>query len=231
MPRFEEIPDRWGDGRPIIIIGGGASITRDQVERLRGLGHVIAVKASMFEIDWADVGFGVDVPRLNEWKARIASRPFDVWWAIPEDREVDEVPDNLKIIKRLRDPDLCDIPDTIHCGGTSGFGALSFAWSMLGPDKKGAEIYLFGYDYKPTCDIWHRASQYYGMKRVQRPENWYGWAKRFDEIKDKIDRHGVDVFNVGMDSAIQAFPKLTFEEALDRLAGEKYGNFTQGGEL
>ena len=81
MKEFDHVQEPWWNDRPIIIIGYGASLKDQDISRLKGLGYVIAVKGMMFDIDWADVGFGIDLPRLREWTDRFANLPFPVWWA------------------------------------------------------------------------------------------------------------------------------------------------------
>lgn len=229
MPTFHDIEAPWWNDAPILIIGSGPSVKGKDLGALRGLGNVIAVKAAMFELSWANCGFGVDLPRLREWENRVADLPFPVYWGLEESMNLHDI-DNVKYIKRLRDESHSSDLSLINCGGTSGFGALDFAIKKLGPVKKNSEIYMFGFDYGVDAGgSWHANPCHYSIKRKQNPDNWRSWASRFEAIAKTASEYGISVYNVGLNSNIDAFIKVSYESAVKYLTQRRYGiGFDEG---
>lgn len=217
MNDFDSIDAPWWDDKPILVVANGPSLNGHDLSRLKGLGHVIAVKGAMFDIDWADIGFGIDLPRLREWLPSFKEVPYPVWWAIPDDRPHIDVPDNLHLLRRMRDINAVNASNTIYCGGTSGLGALMFALAKIGPNKAGKKIFLFGFDFKPTNGEWHTNDRHYRVKRVQRAHNWSQWASRFEDVASVFKMAGVKVYNVSPDSLVTAFPRISFDDAVNAL--------------
>ena len=206
----------WDD-RPIIILGAGPSLTRGTINRLHGLGYILAVKSLAFEVEFADAGFGIDKPRFKEWRAALGALPFPVYWGVPDDFKIEDIPDNVTLLKRSRENYFTDDETLFPCGGTSGLGALAFAIRKIGLETKGRTIFLFGFDYKPLDHIWHSFPQHYGMVRIQRAENWASWAERFEPIVTYAKDKGIRVINVNDESMIKCTEKIGTEDAIIEL--------------
>ena len=144
MDTYGKISKPYWDDKPVAIVGGGPSLVGFDFERLRGA-HVLAVKGSIFDIPWADAGFGLDMPRYHEWRDKLANVQSRVYWAVPEDQlqKTGAPPSkNVTFLKRLPGENLSDDPSEIYGGGTSGFGAVQICLH-----KHAKTIVLFGYDY------------------------------------------------------------------------------------
>ena len=124
---FSSITDPWWDDKPVAIVGGGHSLQGFDLNKLRDF-HILATKGTIFDLPWADAGFGLDRPRYEEWEAKLAQVGFPVYWAMPEDqgeRLGPTKPGNVLFIKRTIIVDaLSSDPSQVSGGGTSGFGAL-----------------------------------------------------------------------------------------------------------
>lgn len=206
-------PPYWDDGIPTVIVGTSPSLSGFNFERLRPF-HVLAVKAAIFDIPFADAGFGLDWPRYLEWKERFASVPFPVYWAISEDRdktvEVPVLSSNIILIRRLDPIALSSNPEFINAGGTSGFAALNLA--LL---KRATKIILLGYDYCSNKNDWHYNEHHYEKRRSQNSPCWKVWAGYYDRIKGNLEELGINVVNASPKSWIEAFPKRTIDDALE----------------
>lgn len=211
-PEFASIDAAdWGD-RPVAVIGTGASMKGFDFERLRGRWRVLAVKESWRDLPFADTVFGLDIPWMNWAASEIAALcgRMNVALAVP-DQELALTPISgpLWLKRTSRCDALSDDPTTIECGGNSGFGAFNFAY------LKGAKrIVLFGFDYG--------GAHYCEDRYVTRPPNqnsryMAGWARNFDATRAQLDRAGVSVLNASPSSLVDAFPKVSHEEALQRL--------------
>lgn len=219
----------YWDDKPVLIVGGGASLAGFDLERLRGLGHVLAVKGSMFDIPWATAGFGLDLPRYLEWAHKLGDLPYPVYWAFPDDNPPHpkvanaHIPDNVVPLRRVRGDKLADTPEYVYNGGTSGFGALNLA--VL---KRARQICLFGFDFKQTTGEWHYNRKHYGANRVQNPIRWREWSKRFALVAEELRYMGIDVLNASPDSALPGFYRATLDDAVVAL---ECGNLLGGSLL
>jgi hypothetical protein len=215
MANFEDVAAPWWNDRPVVIVGGGPSLIGFDFNRLRGA-HVLAVKGSIFDIPWADAGFGLDWPRFEEWRAKLMALPMRIYWAVPGDRiEECQVSENITYLERLDGEDLTTDASKVFVGGTSGFGALQVAIM-----KRATKIVLLGYDYNgnysPGADFRHN-QQRYEKKRKQERQNWEAWASYFDAIEGKIRTRGVEVINACPMSSVTAFRKTTIHDALTEI--------------
>ena len=213
MPFYGRVEKPFWDDRPVAIIGGGPSLLGFDFEQLRGA-HVLAVKGSIFDIPWADAGFGLDMLRYSEWADKLANVQSRVYWAVPDTvmAKIAEPADNVTFIRRLEGADVSDDPGAIYNGGTSGFGALQVALH-----KQAKQIVLFGYDYdgayqhvigRPFRD--QRALR----RQAQSAANWLTWANNFNVFASLIGLRGARVLNACPTSAIDCFEKITLEDGI-----------------
>ena len=217
MEVYGKISKPFWDDKPVAIVGGGPSLTGFDFERLRGA-HVLAVKGSIFDIPWADAGFGLDMPRYKEWRDKLANVQSRVYWAVPEDQLEKTGPPpskNITFLRRLEGNNMSSDPGEIYGGGTSGFGALQIALH-----KKAKSIVLFGYDYDGAYDSqtgFRHNDQHYEKRRAQNFENWQAWARHFEVYVPYLNQQGIKVINACPASAISCFQKSTLEDGVSML--------------
>lgn len=185
---------------------------------------LLAVKGTMFtHLQQATWGFGLDMPRLREWRDRIgALRPLPVWWAVPAEQlgaaTNPPLPPNLLLIPRLHGGGLStDIKRGVCAGGSSGHGALNMAYLLLSTQPARRRILLLGYDHRPDSEgRWHVNSGH-AKRRHQSPRNWRQWADNFQQIAVALAARGVEVVNGSPDSLITEFPRTTPERGIQWL--------------
>jgi hypothetical protein len=217
MDVYGKISKPFWDDKPVAIVGGGPSLVGFDFEQLRGA-HVLAVKGSIFDIPWADAGFGLDMPRYIEWRDKLASVQARVYWAVPEDQLQKTGPPpskNVTFVKRLAGENIATDPSEIYGGGTSGFGAMQICLH-----KRAKRIVLFGYDYDGAYDAnvgFRHNDKHYEKRRVQNYENWKAWANHFDIYVPYLRDHGIEVVNACPKSAIHCFQKVTLEDGVNKL--------------
>lgn len=211
---FEEVSGPpWSD-KPTAIVGAGPSLTGVNLDALRDKAHVIAVTSAMFQVPWADVGFGIDFDALSVWWKRLQTMPMDIWWGIPDSRLNRRFQDppapNLHFLRVMRGARLSDDPSQVCGGGTSGFAALNFAWL-----KQARDIVLFGFDFcSDGKGNWHVDEAVYELELSYSQPSWTVWARYFSYISERLQQAGVRVINASPVSTITAFPKVTIEEGL-----------------
>jgi hypothetical protein len=206
---YGKINKPFWDDRPVAVVGGGPSLIDFDFERLRGA-HVLAVKGSIFDIPWADAGFGLDVPRYKCWRDKLANVQSRVYWAVPED-QIDKAgpppSKNITLLKRLDGQQVSDDPGVIYDGGTSGFGALQICIH-----KRAKQIVLFGFDYDGSSHAPSGVGQ--EKRRAQSAANWAGWAERFSIYSPYFNQHGIHIVNACPTSAIRCFQKVALQDGV-----------------
>lgn len=112
------------------------------------------------------------------------------------------------VIARRRDEVLRDEPGVIGDGGNSGFQAINLA-VQFGASK----IILVGFDMRIDAGIhWHGR---HGRGLNNPTElNVTKWRRVLDAVAPQIASLGVRVINCSPVSALAAYPKMTFLEAL-----------------
>jgi hypothetical protein len=208
---FTRVGPPWWDEKPCAIVGNGPSLRGLDLGRLRSDFHVLAVKGAMFNVSWADAGFGLDLPRYREWQGIIGTLTYPVYWATPKLKFLSDCthPRNVRLIRRVDIPALSDDPTAICSGGSSGFGAVNLAWL-----KRSRRMLLLGFDYNADAGGHHDLRAYVSLQS-QDEMRWRQWAKNFNRLQREIDLNGgAVIINAAPESRITAFPRMDIEAAL-----------------
>ena len=214
---YGKIGKPYWDDKPVAVVCGGPSLVGFDFQKLRGA-HVLAVKGSMFDIRWADAGFGLDMPRYTEWRDRLANLESRVYWAVPEEwlpRTGPPPSKNVTFLKRLPGEQLSKDPSEIYGGGTSGFGALQICIH-----KRAKKIVLFGYDYNGNYDAhqgFRHNDAHYVRRREQSAANWELWATHFGVYVSYLNDNGISIANACPQSSIRCFQKVDLEDGVRML--------------
>lgn len=214
-----EVGPPWFDEKPTVLIGQGLSLKGFDFNRLRGKAHVVAIKATMFELPWADCGTGIDFPQLLEWVHDLEAVTMPVYWAVmphlwqdAQRRAKMKKPNSVVFLDKQDGFRISTDPKTIYCGGTSGFGALGLA--VLKRVKR-FPVYMFGFDYHAqAASNYHWAENRYHTKRPQDPTHWNNWARDYAQVAPTLTSMGIKVINASPESKITAFEKMTVEQAM-----------------
>jgi hypothetical protein len=196
-------------GRPVFLVGGGASLRGFDFGRLAPIGEAIGINKSMFDVE-CSCGISIDHPFVRnsgaELKAfasvcelylAVGDRWFDV---------LEEVPGAI-YLRQGEEPLSLD-PGALATGGTSGYAALNLA------ALKGARhIVLLGFDYGLIGGR-HHYHDAYPWHHVANDQSWSRWARRFDAMAPRLRARGIHVLNASPASAIECFPKCEIETAL-----------------
>jgi hypothetical protein len=212
--KFGSIEGDWSD-RPVALVATGPSLAGFDLNRLKGLCRVIAIKEMIFDLPWADEGFGLDLTWMAKGRRQkeLDACRIPLVLAVPNEGLAMDLPSEragITFIERKRGEQLSDDRRYIYAGGTSGFGALNL------PYLRGAkDWFLFGYDYATPGGKHHCDERRY--PNAQNHGHWVAWARKYNLIADQIARAGIRVWNASPDSAITAFAKVSHDDAIDRL--------------
>lgn len=208
----------WSD-KPVAIVANGPSLKGFDYERLRGLCYILAVKGAIFDIPFADAGYGVDAPRYLEWTNKLADVKFPVYWGASGVHKLEKFP-HVTFLKRSDGDPPSTRPGWITSGGTSGWSAINLALF-----KHPRQIVLFGFDYcGGPGDEWHCNEQHYMRKRNQNNSKWSNWSKRFEFLLPELNRQKIEVLNASPVSTIPFFKKVTIDEAVEWLESKRLEN-------
>jgi hypothetical protein len=111
-------------------------------------------------------------------------------------------------VHRGQDQLLVDTFGELGWGGNSGFGAINLA-VQFGASR----IILVGFDMRIDKGLhWHGAHK--GALSNPNPGNVLRWRRVIDEAAPVLAALGVEVVNTSMISALGAYPKMDFVEAI-----------------
>lgn len=229
--RFSRVLPLWGD-LPVVVLGGGPSLTPDQFELVRAARaadavRVIAVNDAYLLAPWADVcyaadakwfvwhtngidkpGLGLTAAQVRECWATFAGQKCGVESADPYH------PDDVHILRIAHgaqglsnDPKAIATGRQDGCAGHGGFQGLNLA-TLAG----GKVILLAGFDGRPDA---MGKTHFHGDHPLPTPDAIWDYIRRsFTCVENDLKARGIRVLNCSLQSAIDTFPKVSLDEAL-----------------
>jgi hypothetical protein len=183
----------------------------------------LAVKAMIFDLPWADAGFGSGNTLIYKWGSTIeAEILFPLYWAmsVRDFNLRDRLPPQITLLrlswneasKRIPSTDL----STIHAKD-SGQGALNLAYL-----KRARHVVLFGLDFctrqSPDGRVMFHANHNHYESTHWQPRcagnSLSNFARNVDRIAPEYQKRGMEIINASPDSRLTAFPKCTVEEGI-----------------
>jgi hypothetical protein len=188
-------------GEPFVCIASGPSLTIDQVDYCRQRARVIAINDCYKLAPWADAFFASDSRWWDKYHADLAtvSQGGQMWTM----QELAAKTHNIKLAPAQFEKGLSEKPGYINHGTHSGFQAINLA-HQFGASK----IVLIGFDCKYAGD---GKRHWFGSH----PKGWgdanhiQRWIESYRTIKTSVP-----IINASLDSAVDAFPKMSLREAL-----------------
>ncbi len=205
------MPALWAN-RTIAVLASGPSLVQADVDLLRGRMPVLAVNDAVRLAPWADVLYSSDrrwwphhkgVPSFRGQRYSIGSRrdkrnPF---LGYPE----------ILVLKNTGDAGLELDPSGLRTGKNSGYAAINLAVHF------GARrILLLGYNMGRA----HGKTHFFGEHPpgLHTPSPYDSFKRYFDTMIAPLTAAGVEVWNCSRETSLEAFPLVTLEDALDRVA-------------
>ena len=194
------VPCRW-QGRTAFILGGGPSLAEVDVDRLQGLGPVIAVNdAGLIRAPWADVLYFSDgEQRWFGWNKD--QLPLYRGPLIVTRQEVAAGSHDIKLLGWAKGVALSTDPRFVagYCGGSN---AINLAF-LFGASR----IVLFGFDMRPGN--WHDRH-----KKPARDNYRDRFIPAIERMAVVLAMHSVEVVNATPGSALACFPIRTPAEIM-----------------
>lgn len=212
MPSWWTIPREWV-GETAVVIAGGPSLTREDVEHCRDKCRAIAVNNQGIDAKingvfypamapWADVLYAADA----KWWTQYA--PASLSFAGRKITIRDHRFQDVNVLQISPDVVFDPRPTHIATGGNSGYQALHVAVHF------GAKrILLLGFDMKADRK---KRKHWFGDHpgNLNAPGNYKGWERAFGRIAPVLKHRGIEVINCSRDTALTCFPRAAITEVL-----------------
>ena len=197
-------PRLWPDST-VVLIGGGPSLTAEDVAACRDRARVIAINDAHRIAPWADVLYSSDqrwwefyrgVPEWSKAKYGIAPlRPQPDW--------------GITVLRNTGDDGIDLDPSALRTGRNSGYAAMNLAIHF------GARrLVLLGYDMQapggPARSHWFGAHP----SRLQADSPYQTFLDKFTRVAPLLRELGIEVINASRETALTVFPRAPIEEAL-----------------
>lgn len=228
--RFSRVLRLWR-GYPVVLLGGGPSLTLEQFARVRAAREadavrVIAVNDAYLLAPWADVHYaadskwhtwhatGIDKQKLGLTAAQVRER-----WAQFKGQKcgiesaAPYLADDVHMLRTTNGLGLSVDPEILGTGRLDGFqGHGGFQAFNLARLADGKTIILLGFDGRPNPA---GETNFHGEHPLPTPSVVWGYIRQsFSCVENELKAAGVRVLNCSPGSAIDTFPKVALEEAL-----------------
>jgi hypothetical protein len=184
------------------LIGGGPSLTREDVELLCGQVSVIAINDAYKLAPWADALYACDA-KWWDWHQGVPSFPG------PKYSIEQAVPVTWPGVTSLKNTGVYGLetePGGIRTGFNSGYQALNLA-VHLGAKR----ILLLGFDLSADGDRTH----WFGDHPDRDPSPYAEMRFAFESLRPHLETLGVSVLNCSRRTALTTFPCAVLEDALE----------------
>jgi len=212
LPEWWKVPREW-EGETATILASGPSLTREQVDYVRGKSRVIAVNNQGIDTvvngvvtpafaPWADVLYAAD---RKWWEAHKAhALKFAGYKITIRDFHFEQVRSLQVSPQQVFDPR----PTHLVTGGNSGYQALHLA-THFGAKR----IVLLGFDMQlgPKKER-HWFGNHPGNLNVA--GNFPTWLRSFNRLAPELQKMGIDVINCTTSTALKCFKRAPLEETL-----------------
>lgn len=198
------IPRIW-EGQTVAIAASGPSMTRQQLDAVRGRARLVVVNTTWRLAPWADMLYAADV---LWWQAEPGLDQFD-GLRVGTDKESGKMPAGVIHIPGDKLPGMSSDPNRIHWGNNSGYQALNIAY-LAGACR----ILLLGFDMRRVGGRLHWHEDH--PRGLKNPDAnlLREWCENFKAAARDLAAAGVDVINCTPGSALTCFRHGTLAESL-----------------
>ena len=210
--RFSEVSRAW-EGGICVLLGGGPSLTLQQVAKVRVAHHArcIAINNCYLLAPWADICYFADSAWWRVHSVGQEFRDFAGQKCSIQDSMTKIDDDSVHILKNRDFPHhgsgLSLDPQAIVTGRNSAYQAMNLA--VLAGAKT---IILLGIDGRPAKD--GRSHWHSGHARPTPVAAYEEYRRAFSAGENEIKAAGVRVINCSPGSAVDSFEKMELPQAL-----------------
>jgi len=203
MTTYPAVP-RVFPGSTIVCLGGGPSLTPDDVEAVRGRCPVIAINDAYRLAPWADGLYAAD----SKWWTWHQGVPTFTGPKYSLDPKAAKWP-GVQVLEDTGVEGLECRPSGLRTGRNSGYQAIN-----LGVHLGAVRIVLLGYDMSPAPD---GRSHWFGDHPDRNPSPYAHFLAAFTTIVAPLAAAGVSVVNCSRRTALTSVPCVPLTDELARL--------------
>lgn len=199
MPKVER---EWA-GETAVIVAGGPSLTREDVDFVRGRARVIAINNAYQLAPWADVFYACDARWWREhYKAvaKLPGRKFSL--NVPGTRK----PDDVICLRKTGRHGLETECSGLRHGHNSGYQCIGLA-RHLGV----ARIVLLGYDMRLGTG---GRAHWHGAHPWPLVPSFNTWIGMYRTLVAPLQAEGIEVLNCTRTTNLDAFPLADLRDVL-----------------
>lgn len=195
------VPRVW-PGETVVCIASGPSLTREDVDYVRGKARVIVVNTSYQLAPWADVLYACDAKwwRWHKGAPDFAGQKYslqkDARWHDPA----------IRVLENTGVEGLERTPTGLRNGRNGGYQAINLAVHF-----GASRILLLGYDMSQGP---HREEHWHGEHPNRSRSPFDKFLRVFPSIVAPLQAVGVEVINCSRRTALTCFPRLPIDVAL-----------------
>lgn len=199
------VPKLW-PGATIVCIGGGPSLTVDDVASVRGRARVIAINDAYRLAPWADVLYGCD-GKFWKWQHRLHADKIAAFQGLKFGltHEAKKWP-GVQILANTGNEGLELANTGLRNGRNSGYQAINLA-VHLGARR----IVLLGYDMAIGDD---GRTHWFGDHPDRGRSPYRVFRPLFATLVQPLQDLGIDIINCSRRTKLVCFPQQTLETAL-----------------
>lgn len=187
----------------MVCIGGGPSLTSDDVAFCRGRAHVVAINDAYRLAPWADLVYACD-PSWWKWHKGVPKyRGMKFGLEAPDGPEF---PSDVRLLQNTGERGLEVSRWGVRTGCNSGYQAINVA-VHLGASR----IVLLGYDMQALRD---GPSHWFGEHPNKIRSPYLKFLSTFPSLLEPLKQRNVSVMNATRETALECFPRVSLVEAL-----------------
>ena len=204
------VPRLW-PGETVVILGGGSSLTPEDVNLCQGKARVIAIKEAHCLAPWADCLYAGDA---KWWRAYQGAPDFaGLKYTIAQDPNQEPMGEwpGLNVLQNTGTDGLESEPTGLRTGYNSGYQAIGLA-VHLGVSR----VFLLGFDMwtgPSGAQNWFETYPHL-IKSHHVPSPYPIFHQAFASIVEPLKQANVEVVNASRWTMLTVFPYLSLEEAL-----------------
>jgi hypothetical protein len=195
------IPRLW-PGQTAVLIGGGESLLRADVDHVRSKARTIGINDAWRMAPWADLLYGADKPWWDYY-AGVPDFAGERWTQDKQKGREAAEQWGLRLVRSEPGSDLSFDPAFVCQGWNSGFQAMNLA-VLFGCSR----ILLLGFDMQ--------GSHWFGSHpgKLNRASPYPLFIAAFTRAAAQLAAAGIEVVNCSRTTALECFPRATIEQAL-----------------
>lgn len=199
-----KVPQMWPD-ETAVIIGGGPSLSMNQIERSAESGaKIIGINDAYRLAPWMDLHFGCSyrwwLQHHKECRGMLSCR------SVTSAPLAKRTFSDLDFVNGVDAPGISLDPTTVHTGFNSGYQAINMC-VHLGVTR----ILLIGFDMMLSES---GADHWFGRHWHQEISDYASWFPAFETLIEPLGELGVEVINCTPGSALPTFPMARLEDVL-----------------